>query len=64
MEHARLIKKGQRRRGRRLNIKELLLAEEPRFENIVPERGRWKLRATVDFDTESQSPHRSRKKRG
>lgn len=33
----------------RPNIKELLLAPEPRFENLVPERRRWKRRRPVRF---------------
>ena len=36
-------------RERRLNIKELLLGEGPRFEDIVPKRGGWKSRTPVDF---------------
>lgn len=36
-------------REKRPNIKEWLLGEGPRFENIVPKRGRWKRRLTVDF---------------
>jgi antitoxin Phd len=32
----------------RPNIKELLLAG-PRFENIAPQRGRWKRRPAIDF---------------
>lgn len=33
----------------RPNIKELLLAPEPRFENLVPERRRWKRRKPIQF---------------
>ena len=33
----------------RPDIKELLLAPGPRFQDIVPKRGRWKRRAPVDF---------------
>lgn len=36
-------------RERRLNIKELLLGEGPRFDDIVPKRGGWKSRTPVDF---------------
>ncbi|HXJ87104.1 MAG TPA: type II toxin-antitoxin system Phd/YefM family antitoxin [Candidatus Binatia bacterium] len=36
-------------RERRPNIKELLLGEAPRFEDIVPKRGQWKSRRPVDF---------------
>lgn len=36
-------------RERRLNIKELLLAEGPRFENIARKRGGRKRRGPVDF---------------
>jgi antitoxin Phd len=31
------------------NIKELLLGEGPRFEEIVPKRGEWKSRPAIDF---------------
>lgn len=36
-------------RESRPNIKELLLAEGPRFENIVPKRGGWKTRSLIAF---------------
>jgi prevent-host-death family protein len=36
-------------RERRPNIKELLLGEKPRFDDIVPKRGGWKNRPAVDF---------------
>lgn len=36
-------------REARPNIKELLLGDGPRFENIVPNRGRWKRRPPIDF---------------
>ena len=36
-------------RDRRPNIKELLLGEGPRFEEIAPKRGQWKSRPAVDF---------------
>ena len=36
-------------RERRPNIKEWLLAEEPRFEDIVPKRSGWKNRPPIDF---------------
>lgn len=36
-------------RETRPNIKELLLGEGPRFEDIVPKRGRWNRRAALDF---------------
>jgi antitoxin Phd len=36
-------------RESRPNLKELLLGEGPRFENIVPKRGAWKRRPGVDF---------------
>ena len=32
-----------------LDIKELLLGEGPRFDDIVPQRGGWKTRAPIDF---------------
>jgi hypothetical protein len=53
---------------RPLSIRELLLAEEPRFGDIPPQRGGWKLRPPIDFDEsdssflESQNPHPSRKR--
>jgi antitoxin Phd len=34
--------------GRR-NIKELLLVEGPRFDDVVANRGSWKRRAAIDF---------------
>ncbi len=37
----------QRERGP--NIKEWLLGDGPRFEDIVPKRGEWKSRAAIDF---------------
>jgi antitoxin Phd len=37
-------------RESRPNIKELLLAEGPRFENIAPPRGAWKARPPIDFN--------------
>jgi antitoxin Phd len=36
-------------RESRPNIKEWLLGEGPRFEDIVPKRGRWKSRPAIDF---------------
>ena len=36
-------------RERRPNIHELLLGDGPRFEDIVPKRGRWRIRPAVDF---------------
>ena len=36
-------------RESRPNLKDLLLGEGPRFEKIVPERGRWKRRTPIDF---------------
>jgi len=36
-------------RERQPNIKELLLGEGPRFDDIVPKRGGWKSRSPVDF---------------
>ena len=38
-------------RERRPNIKELLLEEGPRFEDMAPKRGRWKSRPTIDFSS-------------
>jgi antitoxin Phd len=35
--------------GRRPNIKELLLGDGPRFDLVLPKRGKWKLRPPVDF---------------
>ena len=34
---------------KRPNIKEWLLGDEPRFEDMVPTRGGWKSRAAIDF---------------
>jgi len=34
---------------RQPNIKEWLLGEGPRFEDIVPKRGGWKSRPAIDF---------------
>ncbi|MGA7754825.1 MAG: type II toxin-antitoxin system Phd/YefM family antitoxin [Candidatus Sulfotelmatobacter sp.] len=36
-------------RESRPNIKELLLGEGPRFEEIVPKRGKWNRRPPIDF---------------
>jgi prevent-host-death family protein len=36
-------------RVRQPNIKEWLLGEGPRFEDIVPKRGGWKSRPAIDF---------------
>ena len=36
-------------RVRQPNIKEWLLGEGPRFEDIVPKRSRWKSRPAIDF---------------
>jgi hypothetical protein len=36
-------------RESRPSIKELLLGEGPRFEDIAPKRGRWKSRPRIDF---------------
>jgi len=36
-------------RESRPNIKELLLGDGPRFENIAPQRGNWKTRDAIDF---------------
>ena len=36
-------------RVRQPNIKEWLLGEGPRFEDIVPKRGEWKSRPAIDF---------------
>lgn len=36
--------------GSRPSLKELLLAEEPRFEDIVPPRGKLRHRAVVEFE--------------
>lgn len=36
-------------RESRPNIKELLLGEGPRFEDIAPKRGAWKRRPAKDF---------------
>lgn len=37
-------------RESRPNIKELLLGEGPRFDDIVPKRGEWKSRRAIDFN--------------
>lgn len=37
------------RRESRPNIKELLLGDGPRFEDIAPKRGTWKGRSPIDF---------------
>ena len=34
----------------RPSLKELLLAAEPRFENIIPERRAWRRRPIVEFE--------------
>lgn len=39
---------------RQPNIKELLLGEGSRFQDVVPKRGGWKSRAPIDF-SESES---------
>jgi prevent-host-death family protein len=52
VEEAVLVPIGEWRRLEREcrpNIKELLLGDGPRFENMVPRRGRWKSRTSVDF---------------
>ena len=36
-------------RESRPNIKELLLSEGPRFEDVVPKRGGWKRRPAIDL---------------
>lgn len=36
-------------RERQPNIKDWLLAEGPRFEDIVPQRGGWNSRPPIDF---------------
>jgi antitoxin Phd len=36
-------------RENRPNIKEWLLADSPRFEAIVPKRGGWRSRPSIDF---------------
>jgi len=36
-------------RENRPNIKELLLGEGPRFDQIAPRRGGWKRRPAIDF---------------
>ena len=36
-------------RESRPDIKELLLGPGPRFDDIVPKRGRWKSRPAIDF---------------
>jgi len=44
-------------RETRPSIKELLLREGPRFDDIVPKRGAWKRRPPTDFpDTTSSEP--------
>ena len=44
------IKEWQRLQSEsRPNIKELLLGEGPRFENIARKRGKWKRRPVIDF---------------
>jgi antitoxin Phd len=37
-------------RAARPTLKELLLSPEPRFENIVPERGKWRPRPVMEFE--------------
>lgn len=52
VEAAVLVPIGEWRRLQRASrpdIKELLLGPGPRFEDIVPQRGGWKLRPAVDF---------------
>ena len=34
----------------RPTLKEVLLSPEPRFENIVPDRGKWRRRPVVEFE--------------
>jgi antitoxin Phd len=36
-------------RESRPNIKELLLGDGPRFEDIAPKRGEWRSRPAIDF---------------
>jgi prevent-host-death family protein len=36
-------------REARPNIKQLLLEDSPRFEDIIPKRGHWKRRPPIDF---------------
>lgn len=38
-------------RNSRPDIKDLLLAQGPRFESIVPKRGSWKRRPVIDFQS-------------
>jgi len=42
-------------RESRPNIKELLLGEGPRFEDIVPKRGAWKRRPPINFSDPTSS---------
>ena len=42
-------------RESRPNIKELLLSEGPRFEDIAPKRGTWKRRPPIDFSAQISS---------
>jgi len=64
------IEKASPERKPQPNIKEWLLAEEPRFDDIVPERGGWKSRPAIDFSgpefraSESTIPTRTAKRRG
>lgn len=37
-------------RAARPSLKELLLSPEPRFENIVPERGKYRHRPVMEFE--------------
>jgi len=37
-------------REARPNIKELLLRDGPRFDDVLPKRGQWKRRQTIDFN--------------
>ena len=34
----------------RLGLKEWLLAPEPRFDDLIPERGKWRRRPVVEFE--------------
>lgn len=43
------IAEWRRLQGARPGLKELLLAPEPRFENLVPERGRLRRREPVEI---------------
>lgn len=36
-------------RGKRPNIKELLLGDGPRFDLVLPKRSKWKRQAPIDF---------------